>query len=248
MSLRVATWSWLLTLVFPAALLADPQQCSLPSIAEVSPRLPTSADQISIVTLFHDHNCVAITSVVQGNTIHLVNDPFCFLPPPGCGDFLHFPPLVVGPLPAGNYVITLEEGAGGNVVDTQTITVSAPATDLALQSSRFSVGVTWSHPDGRPGGAAQAVRVTDNSGYFWFFDSGDLEVTVKMLDAAPINGRFWLFAASMTNVPFTLTIVDHLGTKGECTATPAPSACTRTYQSPSGKNQNFIDLSAFPSP
>jgi hypothetical protein len=248
MSLRVATWSWLLILVSPAALLADPQQCQDPSIVEVTPRLPTSADQIGIVMLFHLHPCFdSISSFVQGNTIHLVDDPICFAVPLDCGgDFLHSP-VIVGPLPAGSYVISLE-GGGGTVLDTQALTVSAPATDLVLQSSRFSAGVTWSHPDGRPGGAAQAVRVTDNSGYFWFFDSGNLEVTVKMLDAAPINGRFWLFAASMTNVPFTLTIVDSLGTKGECSTTPAPPACTRTYQSPSGTNQNFIDLSAFPSP
>jgi hypothetical protein len=247
MSSRIAALCWLLVLVFPAALWADPNSCStlIPSIAEVTPRLPTSADQIGIVVLFHNL-CFILDHSIEGNTIHLQNVDFCGVPPGGCGDYLTLPPLMVGPLPIGNYVISLEDG--GSVVDTQSFIVSAPVNALVLQASRFSVGVAWSYPDGRPGGAAQAVRVTDTSGYFWFFDSSDLEVTVKMLDGALINGRFWLFAASMTNVPFTLTIVDRFGTKGECLATPAPPACTRTYQSPSGTNQNFIDLSVFLSP
>ncbi len=60
-----------------------------------------------------------------------------------------------------------------------------------------------------------------------------MELTVKVLDGRPVNGHFWVFVASMTDVGFTMTVKD--------TTTDA----SRTYVSPASTNQNFIDLNAF---
>jgi hypothetical protein len=252
MLMRVAVSCWL-ALGFGGALAADAQQ-PVAAITGLSPSLPTTADQVSIeIQIF-----LACTGVlhptVEGSTIHVVLNQSLILCPgpplPSSGLPVAVP---VGPLPAGNYTVSLENPP--LQVDSRVLAVTAPATELALLdrwwqgvAHRFSVGVTWSYPDGRPGGAAQALKVTDNAGAFWFFDSSNLEVTVKLLDGGVVNGQFWLFAASMTTLPFTMTVVDHLGTHGECYTAPAPAACTRTYHSRSGANQNFIDLSAFPSP
>jgi hypothetical protein len=89
-----------------------------------------------------------------------------------------------------------------------------------------------------------AVAVSDAAGYFWFFDSADLELTVKILDGRPVDSHFWVFIASMTDQPYTVTVTD---TAGGCAPAPAaPSPCpTRRYVNPAHRNQNFIDVGAF---
>ncbi len=87
------------------------------------------------------------------------------------------------------------------------------------------------------GQAAAGVEISDQSGYFWFFGSSNMEVTVKVLDGRPVNGHFWLFAASMTTEPFVLALTD---TQGTCASPP----CVKYYANPAGINQNFIDLAA----
>ena len=64
-----------------------------------------------------------------------------------------------------------------------------------------------------------------------------MEVTVKLLDGRAVNGHYWLFAASMTDQPFVIQVID---TRSGCTG----PACIKTYASAAGKNQNFIDLAA----
>src|SRR5262249_10554785 len=138
----------------------------------------------------------------------------------------------VGPLPEGSYTASLD--VNGLTVATQAFTVTAPGPVLGLQN-RFQARLAF----GTSGGSASAVRLTDESGYFWFFDSGNVEVTVKILDGRLVNGHFWIFVASMTDRPFTLTVAD--------TANPAcfGSCPPWTYTSPGGKNTNFIDVNAF---
>ena len=52
--------------------------------------------------------------------------------------------------------------------------------------------------------------LTEDSGYFWFFGENNVEVTVKVLNACSLEGfnNFWVFAAGMTDVEVTLTVVD----------------------------------------
>jgi hypothetical protein len=62
---------------------------------------------------------------------------------------------------------------------------------------------------GQPTGDGHGVKLTDATGYFWFFDNTNVEVIIKVLDAcvAPYN-HFWVFAGGLTNVAVTLTVTD----------------------------------------
>ena len=84
-------------------------------------------------------------------------------------------------------------------------TSAAPTLDL--KQGRFSVSATWRTPSGQTG-AAQPVRLTDETGYFWFFDSNNVEVFLKILDGCSLTNRFWVFAGGLTNVAVAIHIED----------------------------------------
>jgi plastocyanin len=65
----------------------------------------------------------------------------------------------------------------------------------------------WTKPDGTTG-VAHAVPLTADSGYFWFLEPGNVEVTVKALDGCAVNGFRWFFAAGLTNLQVRITVVD----------------------------------------
>lgn len=78
---------------------------------------------------------------------------------------------------------------------------------LLLNAGRFRATASFQTPQGQSG-AAQAVQLTDDTGYFWFFDPANVEVIVKTLDACTFNSRFWVFSAGLTNVRVVLTVTD----------------------------------------
>ena len=78
---------------------------------------------------------------------------------------------------------------------------------LCLNQGRFSVTTTWQTENAASSGTA--VRLTDESGYFWFFDPDNIEVVTKVLDACASSFEsFWVFAAGLTNVGVTTTVTD----------------------------------------
>lgn len=82
---------------------------------------------------------------------------------------------------------------------------SGPALDL--RQGRFRVSATWKTASGHMG-TAQAVRLTDETGYFWFFDPNNVEMLLKILDGCPLSNRFWVFAGGLTNVAVAIHIED----------------------------------------
>ncbi len=88
---------------------------------------------------------------------------------------------------------------------------AAPVTDLppglALRQGRFRVSAVWRKPSGEVG-YGQPVQLTQETGYFWFFDPNNVEMMIKLLDGCPIGGRFWAFAAGLTNVAVEITVED----------------------------------------
>ena len=107
------------------------------------------------------------------------------------------------------------------------------ATRACLQGGRFAVEIEWEDPFGNRGTAGRGDLTADTA-YFWFFREGNPEIVIKVLDGRPVNGRFWVFYGSLTNVAFTLTVTD--------TETGQASA----YHNPLGNFASVGDTTAFP--
>ena len=85
------------------------------------------------------------------------------------------------------------------------------ATTLCLNGGRFQVTTTWRTRDGGSGGG-RAVALSGDTGYFWFFDPGNVEILVKVLNGCGVNSRYWAFAAGLTDIHVVLTVTDiHTG-------------------------------------
>jgi hypothetical protein len=104
-----------------------------------------------------------------------------------------------------------ESAPSGQVaVATQSVpspTCSAPS--LCFGGGRFKVSGLWQAPSGASG-TANVVRLTDATGYLWFFDSSSAEVVFKVINACSFNGKFWFFAGGLTNVQVAITLTDSL--------------------------------------
>ena len=92
---------------------------------------------------------------------------------------------------------------------------------LCLNGGRFKTEVTWRTSSGTTG-AGHGIKLTNDSGYFWFFNNQNVEMIVKVLNACSIGSNLWVFASGLTNVQVTLKITD--STTGK----------TRTYSNPNG--------------
>ena len=82
---------------------------------------------------------------------------------------------------------------------------------LCLQNGRFELQAHWSNPDvagDYGGGSAAPVEISDESGLFWFFEPENIELVVKVLDGAGINGNYWVFFGALSDVEYWLTVTD----------------------------------------
>jgi hypothetical protein len=112
---------------------------------------------------------------------------------------------------------------------------AADATTLCLEGGRFRLRAQYRTATGAQG-SAQAVALTPDTGYFWFFAPTNVELLVKVLDGCAVNGQHWVFAGGLTNVEVTMTAYD--------TATGA----VRTYVNPQGTALRPVqDTAAFAS-
>jgi|GEM_PF-5701756 len=101
--------------------------------------------------------------------------------------------------------------------------------------NRFSVTARYHTAAGSS--PANPVPMTKDSGYFWFFGPDNAEVTVKIVDACSLSGKFWLFAAGMTDVGVDLVVED------------TQTRQVQRYSSPVGKPfQPILDTNAFTCP
>ena len=104
---------------------------------------------------------------------------------------------------------------------------------LCFGNGRFRVTTSWRGPDGSAG-AGSAAPITDDSGYFWFFDAGNIEVVAKVLDGCGVNGRYWVLAGGLTNVEAALVVTD------------TKAGIAKSYENPAGTAFRPIqDTSAF---
>jgi hypothetical protein len=108
----------------------------------------------------------------------------------------------------------------------------AGENNLCLLGGRFRVSITWQTPDGSHG-QGNAVALTGDTGYFWFFSDTNAEVVVKTLDGTAVNGKFWVFFGALSDVAYTITVTD------------TSTGRFRTYANTQGTLTSLADTSAF---
>lgn len=104
-------------------------------------------------------------------------------------------------------------------------------TAACLQGDRFKVSVSFS-ANGTSGDAT-AIRMTTDTSYFWFFNSANVELVVKVLDGRSVNNHFWVFYGALSNTQYTITVFDTV------------TGQTRQYTNPSGQFASVGDTAAF---
>jgi hypothetical protein len=77
---------------------------------------------------------------------------------------------------------------------------------LCLNNGRFKVEATFNTNTQQ--GVAQVVKLTDETGYMFFFNAANVEAVVKVLNACFINGAYWVFAGGLTDQGVVLTVTD----------------------------------------
>lgn len=104
-----------------------------------------------------------------------------------------------------------------------------------LRAGRFVVAVSWRDFQGNQG-EGTVVTKSEDSALFWFFESSNWELLVKVLDGCAINQHLWLFSAATTDVEFTVRVHDR------------ETGLERTYFNPLGTAAPAInDTEAFAS-
>jgi len=110
----------------------------------------------------------------------------------------------------------------------------AGASIACLNGGRFQVEVTWEDFAGTTGMATVAPSSTGSEGVFWFFSANDTDLTVKVLDNCVANDRFWVFAASFTQIEVDMVVTD------------TQTGLKRTYNQPLGTpGSEVTDTQAF---
>ncbi len=116
-------------------------------------------------------------------------------------------------------------GANANCTPSNTV--------MCLNNGRFKVEAVWETSQG-DSGTGKAVKLTDDSGYFWFFNAENIELVVKVLNGCGVNGRYWVFAGGLTNVRVVLRVTD------------TSTGVLKVYTNPLGTRfQPIQDTSAF---
>ncbi|HET9211799.1 MAG TPA: hypothetical protein VFR03_15430 [Thermoanaerobaculia bacterium] len=107
---------------------------------------------------------------------------------------------------------------------------------LCLLGREYEVTVDFVDPLTGQSHQARALPFSWESGAFWFFDKGNIELYVKVLDGSAVNGRAWVFHGALTDVEYTITV------------THVPTRTVWQYHNPRGQMHSGADTSALPPP
>ncbi len=86
----------------------------------------------------------------------------------------------------------------------------APSSErLCLgENGTIAVSVTWRVPGSGLAGTGTVFEAGERGGFFSFFAPGNLELAVKLVDGRGLNGKLWFFWAALSDVDYTLTLVN----------------------------------------
>jgi len=117
---------------------------------------------------------------------------------------------------------------GGITFDTH---VTGTAGRAVVVTNRTGGTITFK---GTVTDSGTGVALTSNTGYFWFFAPGNVEMVIKVLRGCGVNNSYWVFAGGLTNVKTVLKVTDTVTGK------------VRTYVNPQNTSfQPIQDVDAF---
>ena len=109
----------------------------------------------------------------------------------------------------------------------------AGSATLCLAGSRFHLTVDWQIASQGRSGQGTGVPISTSTGYFWFSDAANVELMVKVLDGRAVDGHFWIFAAALSNLKYTLTVTD------------TQTGLTKSWDNPEGHLASWADTGDF---
>jgi len=106
------------------------------------------------------------------------------------------------------------------------------STRLCLNGGRFQAEAFWKDFQGNRG-AGQAVALTPDTGWFWFFSPSNVEAVLKVLDGRGLNNHFWTFYGALSSVEYNLTVTD------------TQTGAAKRYYNPPGQLASVGDTNGF---
>jgi len=213
---------------------------------ELTVHEPVSSAEPMRITLEGVGACpeVAVNTPEPG-VVRLDYSGNCAILPPG--EFRFTFDVEAGPLPPGDYEVQAFDVSNGTSPSPPVVTTRAKVWDATrcvpsdeahcLEEGRFRVEAQWKDFQAREGDARTLPTTLDDTGLFWFFTPDNVELTVKVLAACPVNGSFWVFVASGSTVEYEIEVTD------------TKTGARRTYHNDLGQIPELIaDTSAFACP
>jgi len=84
----------------------------------------------------------------------------------------------------------------------------ASSTVLCLTNNRFAVHLTWRSASQAGDGHTVPLPAAPDSGLFYFEQSSNIEMLIKVLNACSFTPNYWVFFAATTNVELVVTVTD----------------------------------------
>jgi plastocyanin len=123
------------------------------------------------------------------------------------------------PATAYGFQVRAENAAGDSAYTPEADATTAPAPGTACVADantlclgtggRFRATVSFASAAQSGQGTAVPLVTNPSSGLFYFFDSSNIEMLIKVLNAcAPPFNDYWVFFAATTNVQFNVTVLD----------------------------------------
>ena len=107
------------------------------------------------------------------------------------------------------------------------------ATSMLLNNDRFEVSVNWRNYNNGQTGPGTAIKLTSDSGYFFFFNAANIELVIKVLDGRSVNGYFWVMYGALSDVEYNIMIRDMY------------TGASKDYYNPAHNLASVSDVTAF---
>ena len=128
---------------------------------------------------------------------------------------------------------TVTIGTNSSPILLNNVDSGPPDNGVRLNNDRFRMQVTWRDFSGNTG-FGNPVKVSDDSAVFYFFETSNWELLIKVLDGCALNNHFWTFFAATTNVKFEVVLFD------------TETGAIRVYSNPLGTSADAVtDISSF---